>query len=135
LATAIPARLTPAEGRKFGLLVGGAFAVIGVLLWWRGGHVTAAAVVLAVASALIVGGLLVPGRMGPVYRGWMALALAISKVTTPLLMGVIYFLVITPSGILARLLGHRPITRARSAPSYWQTRPARTGRSSMTHQF
>jgi hypothetical protein len=134
LARGVSARLTPAEGRKFGLLVGGAFAVIGVLLW-RSGHVTAAVAVLVLAGALIIAGLAVPARLGPVYRGWMAFALAISKVTTPVFMGAIYFLVMTPSGLLARLLGHRPISRARGATSYWQTRPAGSGRSQMNHQF
>jgi hypothetical protein len=134
LARGIPARLTPTEGRKFGLLVGGTFAIIGVLLW-RGGRVTAAAVVLLVASALMLGGLVMPGRMGPVYRGWMTLALAISKVTTPLLMGAIYFLVLTPVGLLARLVGHRPLARKRSATRFWQPRSAESSRSSMNHQF
>jgi hypothetical protein len=134
LARGVSARLTPAEGRKFGLLVGGMFALIGVLLW-RNGHTPVATAVLVLAGALIVAGLAMPARLGPVYRGWMALALAISKVTTPVFMGAIYFLVLTPSGLLARLLGHRPVARARSATSYWQTRPAGTGRSPMNHQF
>ena len=52
----------------------------------------------------------------------MALAQVISKVTTPIFMGVIYFLVLTPAGFLVRLFGHRPLTRARGGPTYWQSR-------------
>ena len=43
----------------------------------------------------------------------MALALAISKITTPVFMGIMFFLVITPAGLLARLVGHRPLVPRR----------------------
>ena len=134
LERGISARLTPAEGRKFGLVVGGAFLAIGALLWWRT-HVTAASVAGALGAALVLGGLLIPGRLGPVYRGWMKLALLISKVTTPLFMGIIFLLVLTPAGLLARLVGHRPLSRGREAPSFWLSRSAGAARSGMDHQF
>jgi hypothetical protein len=134
LDTGVPARLTPAEGRKFGLLVGGAFLLLGVLLWRRT-HLTAAYVAATLAVALIVGGLAVPAQLGPVYRAWMALAKAISKVTTPVFMSVIFFLVLTPAGILVRLFGHRPLTRSRGGPSYWQSRAPGSRRGDLDHQF
>lgn len=130
----IPARLSPAEGRRFGLLVGGAFLALGAVLRLRH-HETAATGALVLGGALVLAGLLLPGRLGPVYRGWMALALAISKVTAPIFMGAIYFLVLTPSGLLARLFGHRPLSRPSSAPTYWQSRPAGARRGDMNHQF
>ncbi len=134
LARGIPARLSRTEGRKFGLLVGGAFLLFGALLWRRGRH-TEALVAVVLASALIAGGLAVPTRLGPIYRGWMALAHAISKVTTPVFMGAIFFLVLTPAGLLVRLFGHRPLTRAPDASTYWQSRPAGARRGEMNHQF
>ena len=134
MAASRPVRLTPAEGRKFGLLVGGAFLLLGVLLWRRT-HLTAAYVAATLAVALIVGGLAVPAQLGPVYRAWMALAKAISKVTTPVFMSVIFFLVLTPAGILVRLFGHRPLTRSRGGPSYWQSRAPGSRRGDLDHQF
>ena len=134
MASGIPARLSPAEGRKFGLLVGGAFVLLGVLLWRRG-HVTSPWVTGALGCALIAGGLAVPARLDPVYRAWMALARVISKVTTPVFMSVLFFLVITPAGILARLLGHHPLRHALEEGSYWQSRPQGTRRGHMDHQF
>jgi hypothetical protein len=134
LESRIPARLTPAEGRKFGLLVGGAFLLLALLLWRRA-HVTAATVAGALGAALLLGGLVVPARLGPVYRGWMSLAKAISKVTTPIVMSVIFFLVLTPSGLLVRLFGHRPLARRRGAGTYWHSRPEGERRGAMDHQF
>ena len=134
LARGIPAGLSPAEGRKFGLVVGGAFLVLGLVLRLRD-HGTASAVTLALGGALALAGLAIPGRLGPVYRGWMALARTISKVTTPVFMGAIYFLVLTPTGLLARLVGHRPLSRPAAGGSYWHDRPAGARRGDMNHQF
>lgn len=108
--------------------------MLGVILRLRD-HETAAAVVLALGGVLVLAGLLVPGRLGPVYRGWMALALAISRITAPIFMGLIYFLVLTPTGLLARLFGHRPLSQPKSATTYWQSRPAGARRGDMNHQF
>jgi hypothetical protein len=105
------------------------------VILWRRSHLTAASIALVLAGALILGGLVAPTRLGPVYRGWMAFAVAISKVTTPVLMGAIYFLVLTPTGLLARLFGHRPLSRPRGAATYWQSRPAGARRGEMDHQF
>jgi hypothetical protein len=134
MARSISARLTTAEGRKFGLVVGGAFLLLGALLWWRA-HTEAALIAAVLGAALVLGGLALPAHLGPIYRAWMGLALALSKVTTPLFMGFIYFLVLTPSGLIARFLGHRPLVRSRHTGSYWLSRPAETRRGEMDHQF
>jgi Saxitoxin biosynthesis operon protein SxtJ len=134
LASGVSTRLTQAEGRRFGLLVGGAFLVLGALLARRA-HLTAASIAVVLASALIVAGLAAPARLGPVYRGWMALAMAISKVTTPVFMGAIFFLVLTPAGLLVRLFGHRPLSRPQGAATHWRSRPAEGRRSELDHQF
>ena len=134
MAGRVPARLTPAEGRKFGLMVGVAFLVLGGLMWRRG-HVAAACVAAGLGGLLLLAGLIVPARLGPVHRAWMALALVISKVTTPLFMGAIWFLVLTPAGLLVRLFGHRPLTHAPGATTFWHSRAAGEGRSAMDHQF
>jgi hypothetical protein len=134
LATGVSAGLKPGEERKFGLLVGGTFVLLGLLLWRRG-HPAGAAVSAAVGVALVLGGLAAPSRLGPVYRAWMTMAAAISKVTTPIVMSIIYFLVLTPSGFLVRLFGHRPLTHPREAATYWQERPVGSTRGDITHQF
>src|SRR3954454_6045583 len=92
MATGVPARLTAAEGRKFGLTVGLAFLALGSIAYWRGKHRTST-VFLVLGGLLVLAALVVPTALGPVERAWMALAHAISKVTTPIFMGVVFFLV------------------------------------------
>lgn len=133
MADRVPARLTPAEGRKFAFTVGIAFAVLGGLVYWRG-HLKVASVFGALAGLLLLGGLLVPTLMGPVQRAWMGLAHLISKVTTPIFMGIVYFLVITPISVLMRLFGRAPM-RARTGSTFWVPRAPEAGRSDLSRQF
>ena len=51
----------------------------------------------------------------------MGLAHVISKVTTPIVMGVMYFLVLTPVGLLRRAFGRNPMVASQRARSYWQS--------------
>lgn len=135
LAAAIPARLSAAEGRKFGLVVGGAFLTVAGLLWWRG-HPAGALAAGGVGTALGLAGLLLPGRLGPVHAAWMGLAALLSTVTTPVFMGMVYFVVVTPVGLLRRLLGRNPLARSRQAASFWIAKdPAPGRRSDLQHQF
>jgi hypothetical protein len=134
LETGISARLTPAEGRKFGLVVGGAFLLLGAVSRWRG-HDTAPYVLWTIGSLLFAGGLVAPTRLGPVRAGWMRFAHGLSKITTPIFMGVIYFVVLTPVGLFRRLLGWNSLVRPRG-DTFWLTRPAGSGRKSdLERQF
>lgn len=133
MATSGPARLTPAEGRKFGLTLAAAFGVLAAISWWRGREY-APIVLGALAGFFLLGGVLVPSRLGPVQRGWMGMAHAISKVTTPIFMGVVYFVVITPVGLLRRLFGSNAIRSTRGQARGWVDRRT-TPRGDLTRQF
>jgi len=96
------AALTKAELRKFGLTVGTAFAVFGGISWWRG-HEWPPLVLWTLAVLLIVPGLLAPSILGPVQRGWMAFALVLGHINTRIILTVLYYLVMTPVGLIMRL--------------------------------
>ena len=133
MAERVPARLSARDGKRFGLLVGGAFLALGGLLWWRG-HAAAAWAGFGLGTLLIVAGLTIPGRLGPVHRGWMRASLAMSKVTTPVFMSVLYFIVLTPAGMFMRLLGRNPLTRDPTRTTFWAARQ-NGPRSDMEHPF
>jgi hypothetical protein len=135
MATRVPARLTRGEGRRFGLTVGGAFLLLAAVSAWRG-HAIAPLVLAAPGAAFVLGGVLLPARLGPVQRVWMRSALAISKVTTPILLGVLYFLVITPTGIVRRAFGGNPLKHTDPDGGYWKVRTGESaGRSDLRRQF
>ncbi len=134
MARSVPARLSRVAGRKFGLSVGGAFLVLAALLhFWR--HREAVAMGFGVVGALLVlAALVAPTALGPVERAWMALARALSKVTTPIFMGVVFFVVVTPIGWMMRAFGRRPLVHRSEGDSFWLD-PASGGRSDLDHQF
>ena len=135
MATGIPARLTAREGREFGLKVGLAFAVIALVLVWRD-RPTGPMVTGILGALWIAGGLLVPGSLGPVYRAWMRLALVISKVTTPVFLGIVYYIVLTPVGLLRRTFGKSPLVQPMRDGSYWVRRENSNATASrMTRPF
>jgi hypothetical protein len=133
LATAIPARLSAREGRKFGLTVGGAFLVLAAILFWRGRWT--APLFAGLGALLVIAGSVIPTRLGPANRAWMKLAHLISKVTTPIFMGVVYFLVLAPIGLLMRAFGRNPMSATRKNGSFWVVREPADGSHSMKRQF
>jgi hypothetical protein len=132
VAEGIPARLKPSELRRFALTIGGAFLALGALMYWKE-NVRAAWGFAGMGALLAAAGILVPARLGPVYRTWMRLGLLLSKVTTPIVLGVIYFLVVTPTGLIRRTLGHNSVERKAVDGSYWT--PRKDARGDMTNQF
>lgn len=130
-----PERLTAREGRRFALPVGTAFLLLAGLLWWRGHGATSLALSV-VGGVLILAGLAIPRRLGPVYRAWMGFAILLSKVTGPLFMGITFFLVVTPIALLMRASGRNPVARAPVDGSFWIRRPEGGGRrSNLSRQF
>jgi Kef-type K+ transport system membrane component KefB len=63
------------------------------------------------AAALTLWGLAAPRSLRPVYRGWMRIGLAISRVTTPLILGLVFLALFVPVGMVMRLTGHDPMKR------------------------
>lgn len=129
----IPARLTAQEGRKFGFTVGAAFAVFAAIAFWRG-HTVSWKAFAALGGALLFAGASIPTLLGPVQRGWMAFAHILSKVTTPIFMSIVYFLVITPIALFTRAIGRQPMRHAEKDGGFWI--PTQSGgRSDMERQF
>lgn len=124
---------TAREGRQFGLTVGVAFLIVAGLFVWRE-HLPLSLVFVGLGLSLVVGGLAVPSRLGPVHRIWMSGARAISRVTTPVLLAVVYFLVLTPTGILRRAFGGNPLSHPHTEHGYWAARED-GGRSDLERQF
>jgi hypothetical protein len=96
--------------RQFGLMVGGVFLLIG--LWpfvWRQESVRLWAVVPG--SLLAVAGLVVPTVLKQVYQGWMWVGHIMGWVNTRIILGVLFYGVVTPMGMVMKLTGRDPMRR------------------------
>ena len=109
--------------RKFGLSVGCALLVFTALTIWLE-HLIAARVLGALGGFLILAGLALPGALALPYRAWMAFAHGLGWFNTRLLLILVFYLVLTPLGLIMRLLGKHPLNMKwdPEAESYWVPR-------------
>ena len=118
------------EGRIFALTLAGGFLAV-ALLAMRKGRDRVEDAALALSAIGVLAALLIPGRLGPVRRAWMKLGEAIGHVTTPIIMAILYYLVVTPIAIVRRLARQKvPATE-----SGWRQRPPLPPRERMERQF
>ncbi len=105
--------------RKFGLLVGGVFAVLGVIVWVRGRAYFPW--LLVPGFALVSLGLILPRALKYIYLAWMSLAIVLGFVVSNVILAIFFVLVITPVGLIARLSGKDflRLKLQREASSYW----------------
>jgi len=136
LATGVSARLSANELRRFGFTVSIPLALLGSVGAWRGHSVPP--IVLG-GLALILAGLAVvaPSLLGPVHRVWMQVAHALGWFNTRVLLGLVYFAVMTPTGVVMRLVGKDPLDRRlRDRPTYWvEKTPHPDPRGTMERRF
>ena len=113
---------SPREQRKFGLSIGGGFAVLGLLrFWWH----DFAHVPYILWSIAIVGGVLAvvaPGALRPALRVAVPITEAFNWVLTRVTLTFAFYLIITPSGLLYRWKSGDPLKRAwePGAETYWE---------------
>jgi hypothetical protein len=114
----------PRDLRKFGLVVGGAFALLTLWCWFRGKPFYPYLAIPAVP--LLALGLVWPTSLRWVYVAWMSLALVLGLVVSTVLLTVFYYVVVTPIGLLARAVGQDFLNRRfePEAKTYWLKRTA-----------
>lgn len=106
--------------REFGLITGALFAgIFGLLLPWKFEWQWPIWPWLLFA-ALAAAALIAPMSLRPVYNAWMRFGLVIGSIMSRIILGIVFFLVVTPLGVLMRATGKDPMHRSfnRSAASY-----------------
>jgi predicted anti-sigma-YlaC factor YlaD len=111
--------------RSFGFLVAAALMILGSRHRWA----IAPGVAMAIAAAFS------PRILRGPKRAWLFFGNLLSLIANPLVLGVLFFGVITPAGLLMRAFGRDPLRlKARPGlPTYWIERS--TPSSDMTEEF
>jgi predicted membrane metal-binding protein len=105
--------------RSFGIVFAVVFAVIGLWPFLFGGMVRWWS--LAIAAAFLAVALVRPALLEPLNRLWTKFGLLLNRIVSPLVMGLLFFVVITPFALGARLAG-KDLLRLKHDPeaeSYW----------------
>lgn len=107
------------ELRNFGLVMAGAFALLGAVAAWRGRP--AAPYLFALVVVFLLPALAWPRILAPIERGWMKLAEAIGSVMTVVILTLAFIVVFTPMGLILRLLGKDllGVKPDRKLQTYW----------------
>ena len=122
--------------RGFGVVFAVVFAVICLWPLMDGEGVRVWA--LAAAAVFLVLALMRPSLLAPLNRIWLGLGAVLHRVVNPLVMGLMFFAVITPTALILKLIG-KDLLRRRFSPgakSYWIPRqPPGPEPQSMRNQF
>ena len=110
------------SNRGFGFVFAAALSVFsgiallrdsGLWPWW-----------LAAAAAFLAAAIAFPRALDPLNRAWHRFGLLLGKVTTPIVLGLLFFFTVTPTAIVFRLLGKDPLRLKMDpgAATYWIVR-------------
>ncbi len=110
---------TTKELRKFGLVMVVPLAIIGGVLLWKGKFL--APYVLILSALFLIFGLFFPKLLAPVEKIWMKFAEILSVIMTRVILSLTFYLVITPLGLLVRLLGKDLLQKKfeQEVKTYW----------------
>jgi predicted membrane metal-binding protein len=92
---------------------------------------------LLVALLFLVTGLALPRLLTPVHRLWMKVGAGLGWVNSRIILGVVFFVLVTPIGLGMRLLGKDPLRMrsGRTGNSYWIRRDHSLSPQSFRNQY
>lgn len=125
---------TRKELRQFGLLVGAIFTVIG--LWplvFRGEPLRLWAIVIG--GVLIACGGVFPSVLWPVHKGWMWAGHILGWINTRILLGIVFYGLVTPIGLVFRLMGKDTMRKRFDESSTYRVVRSPRSPAHMKYQF
>ena len=128
----------PSE-RSFGLLFGAVFALLAAYGWFfKSWSSVVELSLLGVALAFVLLGFVAPKILSPLNWLWFQLGQLLGKIVSPIVLGAIFFLLLTPVSLVTRLFGRDELRLKRKASqtSYWLDRaPPGPAPESFKNQF
>jgi hypothetical protein len=129
-------RIRASSDRALGFVFAAVFLLIAAWPLWSGGAWRHWALVLSGLFTAVAW--IVPALLAPLNRLWMALGTLLHRLMSPVVLVFIFFVVVTPLGLLMRALGKNPLRLRldRQATSYWIARkPPGPKPETFTDQF
>ena len=121
----------------FGILFIAFFGLLGGVLWWQGVSPTTVYTIWAIAAAIVAVYYAVPALQRKIYFGWLYAAYPIGFVISHVVMGVVYYLVVSPIALIMKAMGRDALKRKieKNAKSYWEPARKRDDKGSYFRQF
>ena len=121
------------SNRNFGLVFFVVFLIVGILPLTSGESIRIWSTTISFIFLIL--GLVNSKLLTPLNKLWLKLGIILGAVIAPIVMGVVFFLVVTPIGLVMRLLGMDLINKKydKKIKTYWIDRDKNIG--SMKKQF
>jgi hypothetical protein len=129
-------KIVAGSDRSFGIVMAAAFAAVTALNGWHAGRLwpwTGGLSALLLAAALAR-----PQVLNPLNRLWFRFGLLLHRVVNPVVMALVFYGAVWPTGLVMRMLGHDllRLKREPDAASYWIVRqPPGPSPETMRDQF
>ena len=107
------------ELRQFGITMTIVLGLLGGLFLWR--QKESYIYFFVIAGIFLFFGLILPKLLKPVHKAWMALAVVLGWIMTRLILSILFFLVVTTTGLFAKLFGKNflKLKFDKNTDSYW----------------
>ena len=107
--------------KSFGITIGIIlFIISGLLMYYGKGSYQ----LIAIVASIFIGlGLILPALLKPIYFVWMTFAAILGWVMTRVILSLVFYLIMTPIGLLTKLLGEDFLAlKMIKSDSYWNYR-------------
>lgn len=116
--------------RSFGLVMGSVLLVVAVIVTWKSAWTltTAVWVILSACALFVAAAIAAPQSLRAIHRVWMMFATVLGFIMTRVILSVVYFVVVTPIGLVLRAVGKDPLSKGPdpTLTSYWIDKHYRT---------
>ena len=125
------------SNRTFGLLFIGVFAFLGLYGLWKVWDSLGVQICFALSALVASLTLFAPALLTRFNKAWYQLGLFLGKVVSPIVLGILFFIVITPVALVLRLAGRDALKlRKQNVSTYWVDRqPPGPNSESFKDQF
>ena len=108
--------------RKFGITLGIILMMIAGFLFFN--KIESIQMLLTIGIVLFLLSVMIPGVLKPIYWVWMILATIIGWIMTRVILSLLYFLIVTPIGLISRIFGKQflELKWNKSSNTYWNYR-------------
>ena len=115
------------SNRSFGLVFFAVFLIIGLWPLTSGSSVLIWSVIVSLVFLIL--GLLNSKLLSPLNKIWYKFGVFLGSIFAPIVMGLIFFLVVTPTGLILTILGKNPLNKkyGKENKTYWIKRDTTTG--------
>jgi len=128
-------RVAPPSDRKFGLTLAVVLVVIAARAWWLD-RPSVASFSIAAAAVLAALALFAPRALAASNRAWFRLGVVLSRIVSPVVIGAMFLLIVTPVAVVMRAAGRDALRLRSRVGTYWIRRtPPGPPAESFKHQF